>query len=52
LHNNTPPSQNHAIKTWDGYLPVAKIVIISNNPGAETCDKSIAERKGWAVQQW
>jgi hypothetical protein len=27
-----------------------KVIIIRNNPGTATCDRSIAEKKGWKVQ--
>jgi len=30
----------------------AKRIYIGGNPGERDCDRSIAERKGWAVQQW
>ena len=29
-------------------IPEQKSIYISNNPGADTCDRSIAEEKGWA----
>jgi hypothetical protein len=29
--------------------PVYSFMYISNNPGADACDKSIAENRGWRV---
>lgn len=34
-------------------LPVISgTILIYNNPGTNTCDKSIAEKKGWYVNDW
>ena len=35
-------------KKWDGYEQ--STIYIGNNPGTDTCDKSIAENKGWIVR--
>ena len=35
-------------KKWDGYEQ--STIDIGNNPGTDTCDKSIAENKGWIVR--
>ena len=41
LHNNTvPPAKGSEI---------AKMISTTYNPGSDTCDRSIAERKGWTV---
>jgi hypothetical protein len=44
LHNNAVPP------AYEGIEP--KIILIGDNPGANDCDRSIAERKGWTVIEY
>ena len=36
-------------KTWGDSEDEQSNILIENNPGTKTCDKSIAEKKGWRV---
>ena len=44
LHSNTVPPPR------DGISP--KTIYITNNPGSNDCDRSIAERKGWTFSNY
>ena len=47
LHDNVVT----VVHVDEGEQIATKTIHISNNPGTADCDRSIAERKGWAVEQ-
>ena len=49
-NNFTVDALNTLFKTLHSNNIENKIIYISNNPGADDCDRSIAERKGWIVR--